>query len=115
QKRRAHARVGQQEGAELLREDIVRADRVPHVAAGVVEAGRGRGDGAKPAVRDVFDLVVVVEHNSSVTRHAEVLEQQVTGEDVDGRELAQRVAVIVYDGSARAFVRAADEQVERSE
>ena len=52
----------------------------------------------------ILDLVVVVEHDAAVARHAEILEQQVAGEDVDGGELADRVAVLAHRVDALRIV-----------
>ena len=52
------------------------------------QPGGGGGIVAEPAIGQVLDLVVVVEHDAPVARDAEVLEQQVAGEDVDRGELA---------------------------
>ena len=54
-------------------------------------AAESAGTGSRA---QVLDLVVVVEHDAAEARHAEILEQQVAGEDVDRGELADRVAVL---------------------
>src|SRR6516165_11234826 len=95
QERGAVLLTGQEEGCEFLGEDVVRSDRIPHVACELVETGRRRGNRAEAAVGHVFDLVVVVEHDSIEAGQAEILEQQVAGEDVDGCELANRVSVFL--------------------
>ena len=89
EKRLAHPRIGEEERRELLGKHVARTDRVPHVARHLVEAGRRRRNAPEMAVGQVLDLVVVVEDDAAVARDAEVLEQQVAGEDVDRGELAR--------------------------
>ena len=105
--------VGEQERRELLGEDVARADRIPDVAGHLVPAGRRRRNVAEIAVGEVLDLVVVVEDDAAVTGDAEVLEQEVAGEDVDRGELADRIAVVAHRVFALRVVGALEKQVER--
>ena len=89
------------------------ADRVPDLVRHLVVAGRWRRDLPEVARRQVFDFVVIVEHDAAKTRHAEVLEQQITGKDVDRGELLQRVAVVADRAIALCRRRGLEEQVER--
>ena len=65
------------------------------------------------AIRDVVDLVVVVEHDPAEPGHAEVLEQQIPGEYIDRGKLLQRVAVVADRALALRRRRLFEEKVER--
>ena len=92
---RPHLGLLQQEGGELLGEDVVRGHRIPGLGAPLVLGIARRRDLAEVALRHVADLVVVVEHHPTVAGHAEVLEQHVAGEDVGRRQLLDGVAVLL--------------------
>jgi len=87
-----HSRVA----ASVSRKVANSSERCPSVpprttvVGHVVPAGRRLGDPAEAAVGQVVDLVVVVEHDPAEAGDAEVLEQQIAGEDVDGGQLPQR-------------------------
>ena len=77
------------------------------------QPGRRRRNPAEVAVDQVLDLVVVVEHDAAEAGDAEVLEQQIAGEDVDRGELLQRVAVLAHRVRALRVVGVLEVEVER--
>ena len=85
--------VAQQERPERLREHVLRADRIPDLAAHLLFLVARLGHAAEVAVGDVLDLVVVVEDHLVVPHHAEVLPQHVAGEDVGRHQVLDGVAV----------------------
>jgi hypothetical protein len=52
------------------------------------------GQVAKAAVRDLAELVVVVEDHAAVAGDAEILEQQVAREDVGVGEVADALSIV---------------------
>src|SRR5438046_10220428 len=88
--------IGQQERGELLRENVGGPYRIPHVVGHLVIALGRRWNAAEAARGQELDLIVVVEHDATVTGDAEILEQEIAGEDVDCCELRKRVAVVSH-------------------
>ncbi|MNS25618.1 hypothetical protein D3C72_575160 [compost metagenome] len=108
-----HLGLLQQEGGELLGEDVVRGHRIPGLGAPLVLRVAWRRDLAEVALRHVADLVVVIEHHPAVAGHAEVLEQHVAGEDVGRRQLADGVAVLLQGEPGLLLVRLIQIEVQR--
>ena len=104
-----------QEGQPLLREDIVRADVEPGLGSGLFLVGARLRQFAEHAGFERRHFVVVVEDHAAVARDAEVLQQQVAGEDVRGGQVAQRVAVVHDRGLGGGRLGLAQEQVQRSQ
>jgi len=63
----AQARVAEQEGRELLGEDVVAQDAVPGLGCQLRLGVRRRRDAAEVDVAQVLDLVVVVEDDPAVS------------------------------------------------
>ena len=109
----AHARRAEQEGLELLGEDVVPRHRVPDLPGHLhFRIGAGR-DAPEVAVGEVLDLVVVVEHHVVVAGHAEVLPQHVAGEDVGAGQLADRVTVLDHGVLGLGLAGAVEVDVQR--
>jgi hypothetical protein len=73
---------------ELLREHVVGTHRVPGFGGHLLLWRLRLGNVAEVHVRQIADLVVVVEHDAPVPRDAEVLQQHVARKDVRRGELA---------------------------
>src|ERR1700735_2745028 len=97
---RAQCRGYAEKGQPLLREHVARPVMKPRLAAGLFFLASRLRQGAKNAVRYQADLVVVVENHAPMAGHTEILEQQVAGKDIAGRQIAQCVS-IVDDGGLR--------------
>ncbi len=98
---------------ERFGEDVVVVDVEPRFGAHVVFVELRLRHVAEAAVGDGAQLVVVVEDHATVAGHAEVLQQQVAGEDVGDGEVADALAVVEH-GLLGVFARSiADVQVER--
>src|SRR5690606_22185296 len=113
QERAPDARVAEQERGELLREDVVRADRVPGLGRQLVLGRARRRDAPETAVGEIGDLVVVVEDDAAVPGDAEVLVQHVAGKDVRGNHVLDRVAVLDDRRLELRVVGALEVQVQR--
>ncbi len=109
----AHLRLLQQEGGELLGEDVVGGHRIPGLGAPLVLGVARWRDLAEVALRHIADLVVVVEHHPAVAGDAEVLEQHVPREDVGCRQLLDGVAVLLQREPGLLLVRLVQIEVER--
>ncbi len=108
-----HLRLLQQEGGELLGEDVVGGHRVPGLGAPLILGVAGRRDLAEVALRHVADLVVVVEDHPAMAGDAKVLEQHVPREDVGSRQLLDGVAVLLQREPGLLLVRLVQIEVER--
>ncbi len=95
-----------------------------HIVPGGVEPGAGLHfffvvawlrHMPEPAVGDQAQLVVVVEHRPAVARHAEILQQQVAGEDIAQRQVADRLAVVDHRRARGLRGLFAHVQVERAQ
>ena len=111
----AEAQVAEQERRELLREHVVAGNAVPRLTRELGLRVRRRRDPAEVDVGQVLDLVVVVEDDPPVAADAEVPPEQVAGEDVRDREVADRVAVLQHRGLELLGRRPVEIDVERGQ
>lgn len=65
-------------------------------------------------MRHQAQFVVVVEQHAAVAAHAEILEQQIAGEDVAARQILHRLAVIQHRAFGQRRWRFAHVQVQRA-
>src|SRR5215472_1437510 len=102
------------EWEEFLREDVALPDVKPRLAAHFLLVVAGQRQVTKVAVRDQAQLVVVIEDDPAGAGHPEVLEQQISGKSVGGRQVPNALAV-VNDRRSRAVVTCLPyEEVQRS-
>lgn len=109
----AHARIAQQEAAELLGKDIIGAHRVPRFAGKLGFFVGRRRNGAEVHLRHALDFVVVVEHDPAQAGDAEVLVQHVAREDIGRGELADGVAVLAHGDLEQRVAGVAQVEVQR--
>jgi hypothetical protein len=102
-------------GRELLGEHVVVRHGEPRLECQLVVDRARRRQVAEAALRQRRQLVVVVEDHPAMAADAEVLEQQIAGKDVRGREIADRVPVVENGRLGRVGVRLLHEEVERAD
>ena len=98
-----NAPIAAQEVAELFRKHVVGRDAVPRLTGQLVLRIARRRNVAEVNLGHVANFVVVVEHHPPVARHAKVLEQHVTGEDIGGGQLLDGITVL-FDRIAHLLV-----------
>ena len=92
----AHRRVGQQEGGKGLREHVAGAYTPPDLAAHFLFFIARGGYDAEVARRQVFNLVIVVEHHLAAACDAKVLPQHVAGKDVGCHQVLDGIAILQH-------------------
>ena len=113
QQRLALRVVEGEETQERFRKHIALAHVEPGLGAHFVLVALGARQVAEVAVGHAAQLVVIVEDHAAVARDAEVLQQQVAGEDVGIGEIADALAVVEHRALGGFRGSAAQEQVER--
>ena len=110
---RAVASRREKKARPLLREDVVGPHGVPGFRREFIEIVARCDEIAEGQLGEQRDLVIVVEHHAPRARDAEVLAEQVPGEDARRGQLADRAAIL-QDPVARArVIGTAQIQVER--
>ena len=104
--------VEPEERQELLREDVVLPHEEPRLSRHLLLVVARLRHFAEAAVGEHGQLVVVVEDDPAVARHAEVLEEHVAREDVASGEVADRLAVVDDRDTRLLLARLAQVQVE---
>src|SRR5450830_2064445 len=101
QKKGPDACIAQQKTAELFRENIVLANRVPGLGRQFIFLVAGGRDVAEIAVRHILDFIVIIKHDAPLAGDAEILVQHIAGKNIRRHQLLDGIAVLahpVFDG-----------------
>ena len=106
---------GSQKRLELLGEDVMFTHVEPRLRGKLFLYRSGLRDPAKLALRQQTQLIVVVADDPPVSRHAEILQQHVTRENVGSGEVLDGVAVVDHDVACGGFAGVPEKDVERGD